>query len=546
MAGIRLSRLRSLSISLYSSSKPPSLPLYNSHMQIAKSADQNYVRPSYAYVDSFYDKRETQSAVKFMSTHIKFVPSDPLADVCFPKTNTMSALSPTSLTLHFRSVFPFVSISPVLRHQSCSLSFSSKADKSVESEVSAVSGGGKVDVSNNDVIGSDWIDKVKDAWHSAVDAIGYTGQKAKEASNELKPHIEQLVDTYPYLKDVVVPVGFTLTGTVLAWVVLPRLLRRFHNYAMQTSVLPSGSLLGDQVPYEKSFWGALEDPVRYLITFMAFSQIGMMVAPSTIASQYITQAWRGAAILSFVWFLYRWKTNILARALAAQNLAGIDKEKLLTMDKVTSVGLFVIGLMALAEACGVAVQSFLTVGGIGGVATAFAARDILGNVLSGLSMQFAKPFSLGDTIKAGSVEGQVVEMGLTNTTLLNSEKFPVLVPNSLFSSQVIVNKSRAQWRAVVTKIPLQIENIDKIPQISDDIKSMLLSNSKVFLGKEAPYCFLSHIESSFAELTVGCNLRHMSKDELYAAQQDILLQSVHIIKKNGATLGNTFQSTTSQ
>lgn len=34
-----------------------------------------------------------------------------------------------------------------------------------------------------------------------------------------------------------------------------------------------------------------------------------------------------------------------------------------------------------------------------GVATAFAARDVLGNVLSGFSMQFSKPFSLGDTIK---------------------------------------------------------------------------------------------------------------------------------------------------
>lgn len=34
-----------------------------------------------------------------------------------------------------------------------------------------------------------------------------------------------------------------------------------------------------------------------------------------------------------------------------------------------------------------------------GVASAFAARDILGNVFSGLSMQFSKPFSIGDTIK---------------------------------------------------------------------------------------------------------------------------------------------------
>lgn len=34
-----------------------------------------------------------------------------------------------------------------------------------------------------------------------------------------------------------------------------------------------------------------------------------------------------------------------------------------------------------------------------GVATAFAARDILGNVLSGLSVQLSQPFSIGDTIK---------------------------------------------------------------------------------------------------------------------------------------------------
>lgn len=223
--------------------------------------------------------------------------------------------------------------------------------------------------------------------------------------------------------------------------------------------------------------------------------------------------------------------------------ATVDREKLLTLDRVSSVGLFVIGVMALAEACGVAVQSILTVGGIGGVATAFAAKDVLGNVLSGLSMQFSKPFSLGDTIKAGAVEGHVVEMGLTTTSLLNAEKFPVLVPNALFSSQVIVNKSRAQWRAMVSKIPVTVDDVEKIPQISNDIKNMLKSNANIFLGKEAPYCYLSRIESSFAELTLGCNLKQMSKNELYSTEQDILLQSVRIIKEHGARLGIT---TTSQ
>lgn len=392
------------------------------------------------------------------------------------------------------------------------------------------------------ISGNDLVDKVKDAWQVTKNAANYTGEKAKEASSELTPYVQQLLDANPYIRDVIVPVGGTFIGTLLAWFVMPRVLRRFHKYSMQgPAALLSGSSLWGAVPYENSFWGALEDPVRYLITFMAFSTIGTMVAPMTISTQYIAPAWRGALILSVVWFLHRWKTNVISRALAVRSIGGIDRDKLLTVDKISSVGMFVIGLMALAEACGVAVQSILTVGGIGGVATAFAARDILGNVLSGLSVQISRPFSIGDTIKAGSVEGQVVEMGLTTTSLLSAEKFPVIVPNSLFSSQVIVNKSRAGWRAMATKIPLQIGDFDKIPQISDDIKSMLRSNSNVFLEKEAPYCYLSRVERSYAELTIGCNLRYTSKEMLFSTEQDILLQSIRIIKQHKATLGSTFE-----
>ncbi|KAF9611601.1 hypothetical protein IFM89_033605 [Coptis chinensis] len=99
----------------------------------------------------------------------------------------------------------------------------------------------------------------------------------------------------------------------------------------------------------------MEDLIRYLVTFMAFSQIGMMIAPTTVASQYIGQTWRGAVIIAFVWFLHRWKTNVFSRALSTQSIVALDREKMLALDKLSSVGLFTLGLMALAEACGVAV-----------------------------------------------------------------------------------------------------------------------------------------------------------------------------------------------
>ncbi|XP_073123828.1 mechanosensitive ion channel protein 1, mitochondrial isoform X3 [Henckelia pumila] len=409
----------------------------------------------------------------------------------------------------FRGSFVFVGISPFVSNRLFSSSSEGKSSITRGSNVIADSGASGSSVTDGGVGQDGWIDKANDIWQSAVGAVKYSG-------------------------------GGTLVGTLLAWSLLPSILRRFHRYSVQNPValLARNSLWGS-VPYEKSFWSAMEDPVRYFITFVAFLQIGEMVAPTVIASEYFVPAWRGAFVVSLVWFLQRWKTNVIARALAAKSMEHVDRDKLLTLDKISSVGLLVVGLMALAEACGVAVQSVITVGGVGGVATAFAARDILGNVLSGLSVQMSRPFSIGDTIKAGSVEGQVVDMGLTTTSLLTAEKFPVIVPNSLFSSQVIVNKSRAKWRTMSTKIPLQIDDIDKISQISEDIKSMLRSNSNVFLEKEAPYCFLSCIERSYAVLTFGCNLKTVGNE----AEQDILLQAVRIIQRHGAALGRTQENT---
>jgi len=69
--------------------------------------------------------------------------------------------------------------------------------------------------------------------------------------------------------------------------------------------------------------------------------------------------------------------------------------------------------------------------------------------------------------------------------------------------QVIVNKSRAQWHASVAKLPVRTEDIEKIPAITEEIKVMLMSNSKI----DAPYCYLSRLESSTGELTIGCNIK---------------------------------------
>lgn len=165
---------------------------------------------------------------------------------------------------------------PVLNSRSFSSYFGGKGDKTEDAAVSASASVSEVGdgEGRGGVATADWMEKIKDAWNSMANATNYTTQKIQEAADELTPHAQQLLDSHPYLKNVIVPVTCTLSGTILAWVVMPRILRRFHKYAMQgPAFLRSGTLIGDEVPYDRSFWGALEDPVRYLVTFIAFSQM---------------------------------------------------------------------------------------------------------------------------------------------------------------------------------------------------------------------------------------------------------------------------------
>ncbi|XP_015689661.1 mechanosensitive ion channel protein 1, mitochondrial-like isoform X2 [Oryza brachyantha] len=372
-----------------------------------------------------------------------------------------------------------------------------------ENAIAKVSSTETSEVGTTDHGGNTWIDTLDSAHHSTIDATTAALKKMKELTDAIVPHIQELYVTYPDLQKMVIPLGGTLMGAAVAWFIMPIGLRKLHKYTSENPlIILRGDSTNKYMPYRTSLWSALENPAKYVLIFMAFSQMAAVVTPGI--SDYLPQAWRGAFV-SLVWFIYRCKANFIANFMTNQSALEMDRDRLSAFDKVSSLALIALGGMALAEACGVPVQSILTVGGVGGVASAFAARDVLGNILSGLSLQFSKPFLVGDNIKAGSIEGKVVEIGLTSTSLINPENLPVIVPNSLFSSQIIVNKSRAVWRASVAKIPVRIEDLGKIPTLSEEIKVKLRSNPNI----DAPYCYLSQLESTHGELTIGCTIKSM-------------------------------------
>lgn len=72
--------------------------------------------------------------------------------------------------------------------------------------------------------------------------------------------------------------------------------------------------------------------------------------------------------------------------------------------------------------------------------------------------------------------------------------------------QVIINKSRARYRAYSFNLPVHIQDLEKIPSITSEIRHMIESHPKVFLEKEKPRCYVSQVGPLSLNIAVTCNL----------------------------------------
>lgn len=111
----------------------------------------------------------------------------------------------------------------------------------------------------------------------------------------------------------------------------------------------------------------------------------------------------------------------------------------------------VLVLLVALNNLGVDITALLAGLGVGGIAVALAAQNVLGDLLASLSIVFDKPFVVGDFIVAGNEKGTVEYIGIKTTRLraLSGEQL-VLSNKDLLESR-IQNYKRMQMRRVVLK-----------------------------------------------------------------------------------------------
>ncbi len=85
---------------------------------------------------------------------------------------------------------------------------------------------------------------------------------------------------------------------------------------------------------------------------------------------------------------------------------------------------------------GVLLPSTVVVGIVG-----WAMQDLLGNIISGVSLQLGKPFKHGDWLLVDNTYGEVIEVNWRSTRLCTNDDIYLDVPNSQIARNTIINLS---------------------------------------------------------------------------------------------------------
>ncbi len=119
--------------------------------------------------------------------------------------------------------------------------------------------------------------------------------------------------------------------------------------------------------------------------------------------------------------------------LAARTKTDLDEHLLPIFRKLVKVLIVIIAAIMILDDFNINVSGLLAGLGLGGLAFALAAQDLLGNMFGGMAILADKPFKLGDTIRIDKFEGVVKDIGIRTTRIQTSQGSIISVPNSMIA-----------------------------------------------------------------------------------------------------------------
>ncbi len=215
----------------------------------------------------------------------------------------------------------------------------------------------------------------------------------------------------------------------------------------------------------------------------------------------------------------------------AQLLVPITR-KLVRFTIITVGGLVALGMV------GVDIAGVVAGLGITGIVVALAAKDSVENVFGSITIMFDMPFTIGDWVKIGTVEGVVEEINLRSTRIRTFEDTVINLPNANLIRASVENFGLRRSRRQRIGLRFDYANpIERIAPFLDATRSYLESVPAVVPGKSivALNEFADTNLSVFVQFLIEAN----SQAEELAVREQVMLKILDLAAAHRLAIGGS-------
>jgi len=166
-----------------------------------------------------------------------------------------------------------------------------------------------------------------------------------------------------------------------------------------------------------------------------------------------------------------------------------------------------IGLLVGLQAAGIDLSTLTVLFGAIGVGVGFGIQTIASNFISGLIILFEQPIRVGDRIQVGDLDGRVIRIRARATEVLTNSEISVLVPNSEFISQRVINWSLGSDK-IRMSVPIRVAYGSDVEKVRTALLEAAASVD-VVLEDPPPSVRLKAFADSGIEFELLCWTREM-------------------------------------
>ncbi|WP_338393892.1 mechanosensitive ion channel family protein [Fulvitalea axinellae] len=155
----------------------------------------------------------------------------------------------------------------------------------------------------------------------------------------------------------------------------------------------------------------------------------------------------------------------------------------------------IIGFFVIVQSFGLDLSSVYVLFGSLGVGIGIGLQNVAENLISGVIIFFERPLKVGDRVEVGDIVGQIQNIGPRATTVLTNDNISVIVPNSRFVSDTVINWSHNN-RRVRLRIPVGVAYKENPETIRELLLQVADEHPDILKKPEPEVWFINYGESS--------------------------------------------------